>query len=53
MELEFSSQAEERFQAILKRYPNTRAALLPTLFVAQDDFGYLSVGAMEYVAGRL
>lgn len=53
MELEFSSEAEERFQAILKRYPNTRAALLPTLFVAQDDFGYLSVGAMEYVAGRL
>ncbi len=53
MALEFSKAAEARIQTLLSRYPNTRAALLPVLFVAQDDFGYLSTEAMERVAERL
>ncbi|TVR02931.1 MAG: NADH-quinone oxidoreductase subunit NuoE [Deltaproteobacteria bacterium] len=51
--LAFSPGAEERFQRVLGKYPNTRAALLPSLYLAQEDFGYLSVQAMEYVAERL
>lgn len=49
----FSPAAEERFQRTVAKYPNRRAALLPTLYIAQEDFGYLSVPVMEYVASRL
>ena len=37
----------------MAKYPNKRAALLPTLYIAQREFGYLSTTAMEYVAERL
>jgi NADH-quinone oxidoreductase subunit E len=55
MTLQFSEEAEGRFQEILAKYPEThrRAALLPTLYLAQGEFGYVSVEAMEYVARRL
>lgn len=49
----FSSEAEASFQDILRRYPNARAALLPVLHLAQEQFGYLSVDVMSYVAERL
>lgn len=51
--IEFSADAEETYQDILRRYPNTRAALLPVLFLAQEQFGYLSVDVMNYVAERM
>lgn len=53
--LRFSEQAESEFQALLQRYPkeHLQAALIPALHLAQDDFGYVSVRAMEYVAERL
>lgn len=55
MTLQFSREAEGKFQKILEKYPEThrRAALLPTLYLAQREFGYVSVEAMEYVARRL
>jgi len=49
----FSAETEERFAATLKKYPNARAALIPVLYLAQEQFGYLSVPVMEYVATRL
>lgn len=52
-ELAFSGATEKAFAATLAKYPNPRAALLPTLRLAQEEFGYLSVEAMEYVASRL
>ena len=55
MALAFSESAETEFQKILGRYPEThrRAALLPTLYLVQREFGFVSVEAMEYVARRL
>jgi len=52
MALEFSEQAQAEFQEILTRYPEShrRAALIPTLFLAQREFGFVSLEAMEYVA---
>ena len=50
---QFDGRAEAEFQDIVSRYPNARAALLPVLRLAQDEFGYLSVAVMEYVAERL
>ena len=51
--VEFSAEAEATYQDILRRYPTTRAALLPVLFLAQEQFGYLSVDVMNYVAERM
>jgi len=55
MPVQFSESAEQQFQHILTKYPSghRRAALLPTLYLAQREFGYVSVEAMDYVATRL
>lgn len=53
MALAFSPESETRFQSLLGRYPNKQAALIPTLVIANREFGYLSREAMDYVAGRL
>jgi NADH-quinone oxidoreductase subunit E len=46
----FSDAALEEYRTILGRYPERRAALLPTLWLAQREFGWLSLPAQEYVA---
>lgn len=51
--LQFSESAEAQFQDIVGRYPNTLAALLPVLTLAQSEFGWISVEVMDYVAERL
>lgn len=55
MALSFSPEALQEFDKIKARYPDghQRAALIPTLYLAQKEFGYISVEAMEYVAGLL
>ncbi len=55
MALSFSAEGMEKFEKIRGRYPSDhqRAALIPTLFLAQEEFGFVSVEAMEYVAGLL
>jgi len=49
----FDEELERRFQEILARYPTKEAALLPTLWLAQERWGCLSEEVMEYVAERL
>lgn len=51
--MEFTPENKKRFEAILMRYPTKLAALLPTLWLAQDQFGYISNECMEYVAHLL
>ena len=53
MALQFSPQAEQKIVEICRRYPNTQAACLPVLHLAQDEFGFLSKEAMDLVAHRL
>ncbi len=53
MTLEFSTSSKQRLEETLKLYPDKRAALLPALWLAQREFGYVSQEAMEYVAGLL
>lgn len=52
-ELSFSPAAEARFQKLLTRYPTKQAALLPTLWIAQGEWGWISREAVDYVAARL
>ncbi|MBI4594754.1 MAG: NADH-quinone oxidoreductase subunit NuoE [Candidatus Tectomicrobia bacterium] len=51
--MEFSQETKEKFTKILEKYPVTEAALLPTLHLAQKEFGYLSTESMDYVAQLL
>jgi len=46
----FSAAALAEYQALLERYPTRRAGLMPTLWLAQREFGWLSLPVMEYVA---
>jgi NADH-quinone oxidoreductase E subunit len=50
MALEFSPETLNEFEATVARYPKKEAAMLPVLFLAQREFGYLSAEAIEYVA---
>lgn len=52
-ELAFSAKAEERLRKLLTRYPTKQAALLPTLWIAQEEWGWISREAVDYVASRL
>ena len=38
----FSAAALAEYEALLARYPTRRAALMPTLWLAQREFGWLS-----------
>lgn len=49
---EFPPEAKERFDYILTRYPNKEAALLPTLHLVQETWGWISPEAVHYV-GKL
>ena len=53
MAVEFSQRSKERFVEILTRYPEKRAAIMPTLWLAQKEFGYLSEETLVYIAGLL
>jgi NADH-quinone oxidoreductase subunit E len=53
MSVEFSEAAEQRFEELESRYPTNLAALLPVLMLAQEEFGWISVEVMDYVADRL
>ncbi len=50
MALEFSPESWKSFEEVVGRYPKKEAALIPVLALAQKEFGYLSLEAMEYVA---
>ncbi|MDZ7779661.1 MAG: NAD(P)H-dependent oxidoreductase subunit E [Gemmatimonadota bacterium] len=49
----FEGEYQERFEKILSRYPTKRAALLPTLNLAQELRGYVSPESMDRVAELL
>ena len=50
MTVEFSQETLKKFDEIVRRYPKQEAAMLPVLYLAQEEFGYLSQEAIEYVA---
>ncbi|HPC83889.1 MAG TPA: NAD(P)H-dependent oxidoreductase subunit E [Thermoanaerobaculaceae bacterium] len=52
-EVTFDARLDKKITETLKRYPNQRAALLPTLWLCQERFGWISPGVMRAVAARL
>lgn len=49
----FNADNQKKFEEVLTRYPNKQAAILPTLWLAQGQFGHLSQEVQDYVAQLL
>ena len=49
----FSEVALKEYQELLGRYPVRRAVLIPVLWIAQREFGWISPAVEEYVARLL
>jgi NADH-quinone oxidoreductase E subunit len=49
----FSPEAIAEIQAIMAQYPDKLAATLPALYIAQREFGFVSLAAMRAVAAAI
>ncbi|MDQ6955414.1 MAG: NAD(P)H-dependent oxidoreductase subunit E [Mariprofundaceae bacterium] len=52
-QVRFTEQRLSEINAVVKKYPAARSALLPVLHMAQKDFGYLSMEVQQLVADTL
>ncbi|DAB32124.1 MAG TPA: NAD(P)H-dependent oxidoreductase subunit E [Sulfurospirillum sp. UBA11407] len=52
-EFSFNKENEEKFQALLQRYPNKASLCLPSLWMIQYQEGWISQEAMVYLAQKL
>jgi NADH-quinone oxidoreductase E subunit len=52
-ELQFSEENLRKIDELKKRYPTTKALTLPALWIAQEQFGYISQDIMKYLARLL
>ncbi len=52
-EIHFSDAALDEYRELLTHYPTRRAALLPALWIAQREFGWLSDAVQRYVASLM
>lgn len=51
--IEFTPERLDRFRKTVAKYEKAQSALLPALYLAQEQWGYLSAPVMEYVAKLL
>lgn len=49
----FTEETLKKIQELKKRYPTTKATVLPVLWLAQEQFGWISPETMKYVAELL
>ncbi len=49
----FSEENRKKIEELKKRYPTVQALTLPVLWLAQEQFGYISEPTMKYIAGLL
>jgi NADH-quinone oxidoreductase subunit E len=49
MEIKFTEENTNKLNEIVKRYPEKQAALLPALWLAQEQFGWISKETMIYI----
>jgi len=50
---QFSKSRLDEIKVLVARYPHARSALLPVLYMAQEDFNYLSMEVQQHVADTL
>lgn len=51
--MEFSKESLEKIEKLIPRYPTKDSAALPLLHIIQEDKGFISREAMEWVAEKL
>ena len=49
----FSDERLAEIAELVKRYPGPQSALMPVLYMAQEDFGYISMDAQQMIADLL
>lgn len=49
----FAPEREAKFQEIVRRYPTNFSAIMPTLWLCQEEWGWLKPGVPEWVGERL
>ncbi len=49
----FNDTAQQEIEEIKRKYPEVRSAVLPSLYIAQREFGWLSQEAISSVAQEL
>lgn len=52
-EIKLSPKAKKKIKEIAERYPDSKAATLPALWLAQDEFGWISPEVCEALAKEL
>lgn len=53
MSFSFTAENQKAFETLLTRYPNKQAALLPTLWLAQNQHGFLPLEVQKSIAQML
>ncbi|RMD85763.1 MAG: NAD(P)H-dependent oxidoreductase subunit E [Candidatus Dadabacteria bacterium] len=53
MEITLSDEAERKVSELKSRYPDKKSAVMPALYVAQEELGYLNRKAILWVSARL
>ncbi len=51
--VKFSEENLRKIEQLKKRYPTTRALVLPVLWIAQEQFGWISGETLTYIGGLL
>lgn len=53
MSIEFSENNIRKLEEIISHYPKKQAALMPALWLAQEQFGWISIELMKYIGDLL
>ncbi len=53
MAFEFTTENISRISSILKKYPKKQAAIMPVLYIAQEQNGFISMDVMAEIAKLL
>jgi NADH-quinone oxidoreductase subunit E len=48
-----SASAESKAQELISQYPQSRSAVMPLLYIAQEELGYITQSAVEWVAEKI
>ncbi len=52
-EFKFDEENEKKFQKLIQKYPKIDSLTLPSLWLIQEQEGWISLDAMKYIASRL
>lgn len=53
MEIKFTEENLRKLEEIKSHYPTNDAALMPALWIAQEQFGWISIDVMKYMGDLL